>query len=124
MGADVTCEPLEVRAERERQIARRRQKAAAAVTKARAMGLLPDPSTLSCFDCGSPAQCYDHRDYRLPLHVWPVCYKCDAARGCGEPCKGFDSYWVARMRKTKRRLCGIAPPFQFSADAVRSESAR
>lgn len=34
-----------------------------------------------CVDCGAEAQAYDHRDYRKPLEVEPVCFKCNARRG-------------------------------------------
>jgi len=40
-------------------------------------GLIP------CEDCGRPAQEYDHRDYKKPLEVSPVCRECNAARGPG-----------------------------------------
>lgn len=34
-----------------------------------------------CFDCGKPAQHYDHRDYGKPLDVDPVCRTCNKLRG-------------------------------------------
>lgn len=36
-----------------------------------------------CADCNSPATEYDHRDYKKPLEVDPVCRACNAARGPG-----------------------------------------
>lgn len=38
-----------------------------------------------CTDCGSPAVCYDHRDYSRPLDVQPVCIGCNWRRGPGLP---------------------------------------
>lgn len=52
-----------------------------AVAKARRLGLLPDPKTLVCDDCGGAATEYDHRDYDKPLSVDPVCRGCNARRG-------------------------------------------
>lgn len=37
-----------------------------------------------CTDCGKPARAYDHRDYRKPLVVEPVCASCNALRGPGK----------------------------------------
>lgn len=34
-----------------------------------------------CADCGGQATCYDHRDYRKPLDVTPVCSRCNIRRG-------------------------------------------
>lgn len=39
--------------------------------------------SVPCVDCGKPAQEYDHRDYKKPLEVDPVCKECNAARGPG-----------------------------------------
>jgi hypothetical protein len=48
-------------------------------------GFLQHPSDLDCMDCGKPAECYDHRDYNMPLEVQPVCCSCNSARGAGVP---------------------------------------
>jgi hypothetical protein len=48
-------------------------------------GYLPKPSTLTCLDCGQPAQVYDHRDYNKPLDVEPVCHACNIKRGPALP---------------------------------------
>jgi hypothetical protein len=53
----------------------------AAVSKARARGLLPTPKSLACSDCGGAAHDYDHRDYSRPLDVQPVCRACNFKRG-------------------------------------------
>ena len=46
-----------------------------------------------CVDCDAPAQCYDHRDYRKPLDVEPVCTRCNNVRGPGLPLpKGEDRH--------------------------------
>ena len=34
-----------------------------------------------CVDCGKPAQCYDHRNYRHALMVEAVCTRCNILRG-------------------------------------------
>jgi hypothetical protein len=34
-----------------------------------------------CVDCGSQAFDWDHRDYRKPLEVVPVCRGCNVRRG-------------------------------------------
>ncbi len=44
-------------------------------------GRLPSARTLLCVDCGEPANGYDHRDYRKPLAVEPVCRRHNALRG-------------------------------------------
>ena len=89
---------------REAMMMRRRMKAAAAVANAIKYGWLPHPSYLKCSDCDNDAQCYDHRDYRKPLDVWPVCFRCDAERGAGEPYDGMRQDWHQRMLITKKRL--------------------
>lgn len=59
--------------------------AISAVAKAVKDGILAPVKTLKCVDCGSPAQCYDHRDYAKPLDVEPVCRKCNFRRGSALP---------------------------------------
>ena len=57
-------------------------KAHNAVAKAKKQGLLPAlDGSVSCTDCGGVATCYDHRDYRDPLAVQPVCRRCNVRRG-------------------------------------------
>ena len=53
----------------------------AKVSAAIKQGLLPHPSECACTDCGKPARDYDHRDYRKPLDVDPVCRSCNKRRG-------------------------------------------
>ena len=43
---------------------------------------LPDGKT-SCSDCGAPATCWEHRDYRNPTAVEPACDSCNTKRGRG-----------------------------------------
>lgn len=63
-----------------------RHKAVGDLTRrAVALGLLRDPKTLSCEDCGIQAECYDHRDYNEPLKVAAVCLRCNSRRGAGIP---------------------------------------
>lgn len=53
-----------------------------AVQKAKSIGLLPIlDGSISCVDCGGIAHQYDHRDYRKPLDVVPVCRSCNQRRG-------------------------------------------
>lgn len=40
---------------------------------------------ISCADCGSPADRYDHRSYFKPLEVDPVCCSCNGLRGPAFP---------------------------------------
>ena len=46
-------------------------------------GRLPALWHQYCVDCGAPARDYDHRDYRKPLEVDPVCRSCNKLRGPG-----------------------------------------
>jgi hypothetical protein len=48
-------------------------------------GQLAAPRFLQCVDCGRQATDYDHRDYREPLNVQPVCRGCNLARGPAIP---------------------------------------
>lgn len=49
-----------------------------------ASGKLPKlDGSVPCQDCGSPAEHYDHRDYKNPLDVAPVCRTCNFRRGTG-----------------------------------------
>lgn len=45
---------------------------------------LKHPSQFNCFDCGSKATEYDHRDYSKPDQVEPVCKICNVRRGRGK----------------------------------------
>lgn len=55
-----------------------------AVRAAVQRGALPHPSELGCSDCPKGAEVYDHRDYRKPLAVDPVCRSCNRRRGVSE----------------------------------------
>lgn len=70
---------------RECAMSYRRRAGVRAVWLAIKAGQLPPPKTLICVDCGKGAFCYDHRDYRKPLAVDPVCKSCDSMRGPGKP---------------------------------------
>lgn len=48
-------------------------------------GRMPPPTACKCADCGEPAYCYDHRDYRKPIDVEPVCRACNVRRGPALP---------------------------------------
>lgn len=39
--------------------------------------------SVACVDCGIAATEYDHRDYKKPMEVDPVCRACNQARGPG-----------------------------------------
>lgn len=63
-------------------------KAHRAVQTAVARGQLPNLQhvEIDCVDCGEyRANCFDHRDYRYPLLVAPVCGGCNKRRGPGHP---------------------------------------
>lgn len=56
------------------------------VMRAISCGELPPlTGAVKCTDCDEPAWCYDHRDYRYPLMVEPVCQGCNNRRGPGFP---------------------------------------
>jgi len=61
------------------------QKARVVTNYAVKVGFLPPPTDYFCMDCGADAECYDHRDYKKPLEVDPVCLRCNSRRGRGEP---------------------------------------
>jgi hypothetical protein len=63
-------------------------KARVMVNQAIRNGRLPPASTLNCADCEKQATGYDHRDYRRPLDVEPVCQLCNHRRGPGLPLPG------------------------------------
>lgn len=44
-------------------------------------GVVPNPKTSACVDCGAQAVDLDHRDYMRPFHVEPVCRPCNMKRG-------------------------------------------
>lgn len=51
------------------------------VSISRKEGLLADPKTLKCMDCGKNAKYWEHRNYARPLLVDPICQKCNIKRG-------------------------------------------
>lgn len=55
------------------------------VAKAVRNGELRPATGFDCTDCGKPATEYDHRDYRKPLDVEPVCRSCNLKRGPALP---------------------------------------
>jgi len=57
------------------------ERANGAVASAINAGKLQNPKTMICVDCGNAATEYDHRDYRKPLDVAPVCRPCNHRRG-------------------------------------------
>lgn len=59
----------------------------AIVREAVVAGILPKARGLKCVDCGQEAWHYDHRDYRKPLEIEPVCISCNYRRGRAEPYK-------------------------------------
>ena len=56
---------------------------------AKKSGELQSPKDFDCLDCGKAAEVYDHRDYRKPLEVDPVCYSCNSLRGPALPYCGL-----------------------------------
>lgn len=55
------------------------------VAKAIRHGIIPKAKELKCADCGDAAEQYDHRDYRKPMKVDPLCKNCHYVRGRGLP---------------------------------------
>lgn len=76
--------------------------AGSAVAVARKKGLLADPRTLQCADCGAPASQYDHRDYNKPLEVEPVCRTCNVRRGRAIPKVWMPGEWMAYLHRAER----------------------
>lgn len=62
-----------------------RGRARAAVMNAVRSGRMQPALGMQCVDCGEMATGYDHRDYRKPLDVQPVCRYCNTKRGPGLP---------------------------------------
>lgn len=62
---------------------RQMNRAHVAVKRAVDRGDIPPACTLTCVDCGKPAEHYDHRDYAKPLDVEPTCRTCNYRRGPG-----------------------------------------
>ena len=66
--------------------------------------------SISCLDCGSPATCYDHRDYAKPLDVDPVCHGCNLRRGAAHPFRRSGDVGteprnnITKVRFSKREL--------------------
>lgn len=61
-----------------------KHKARKATRAAIIRGKIPNPGKLMCSDCGKIATEYDHRDYKKPLAVEPVCRTCNIRRGKGK----------------------------------------
>lgn len=53
------------------------------IRSAEKCGFLPPAEFFECVDCGDYSTMYDHRDYRYPLNVEPVCMSCNSRRGKG-----------------------------------------
>lgn len=85
-----------------------------AVRKAIERGEIAAPDAHRCVDCGSVAYCYDHRDYRRPLAVAPVCKACNVARGPARPVVDRDSsrrfYSADEIREDVEYLSGLRTP--------------
>jgi len=58
-----------------------RQSAQSKITCAIKQGRMPRAATFDCVDCGRKAYSYDHREYRKPFAVSPVCQRCNVMRG-------------------------------------------
>ena len=55
---------------------------------------------IPCQDCGEVATMYEHRDYRKPLDVRPVCRKCNIKSGSTIDTKEF----LAKVRSSDRLI--------------------
>lgn len=72
------------------------------VAKARRHGVLADPRTFPCADCGGAATEYDHRDYNHPLKVEPVCRGCNARRGRAVAKQWRAGEWAAYLEQVAK----------------------
>lgn len=54
-----------------------------------------------CADCGDRASVYDHRDYRMPLNVVPVCDSCNLRRGPAAFSDGHEHFLTRTSGRTK-----------------------
>lgn len=61
------------------------------------------PVNLKCIDCGKRAAHWEHRDYREPLKVVPVCATCNHERGPGAFLATHDHLINKRSRQTVSR---------------------
>lgn len=98
---------------------RLRGRAANAVRRAVRNGDLVNLKTKSikCTDCPNRAAVYDHRDYKKPLKVEPVCVGCNISRGTNAPlmdsdsvkpkCTGCGSSQVYFRQKTSEQVCRV-----------------
>ncbi len=86
-------------------MAQRRAPGARYVARAVRLGILPKQSDCKCVDCGKTAARYDHRDYRKPHKVEPVCHSCDSKRFQGKPDleEMFTDAQLMVMIRAKRR---------------------
>ncbi len=100
------------------------QRAVNAVQRAIQSGHLPAVSG-PCVDCGAPATVYDHRDYRRPMLVAPVCDGCNTRRGPAafdakawayeiRDREGTSDLVMARAAEFARELQGYADAHDFS----------
>lgn len=86
---------------------RGQQRAHHLVNRAIVNGKLPKLNgSVKCKDCGMPASIYDHRDYRKPLRVDPVCTFCNARRGSALPKTGLSKRYLRREVIMKKNLRG------------------
>jgi hypothetical protein len=62
-------------------------------------GLLEPARKHDCVDCGDQANHYDHRDYREPCVVEPVCRGCNSIRGPALPLLRSEQHlWTRGIR--------------------------
>jgi len=76
--------------------------------------------SIPCADCGKPAAEYDHRDYKKPLDVEPVCRHCNQARGPGlhrDPIDTAGPRLTIRQR-FDRGLRGVPAPTPDAGEAA------
>lgn len=65
--------------------------------------------SVKCVDCGDAANEYDHRDYKKPMEVEPVCMGCNQLRGPGVnafPAEGKQK----RLSRLKRHYMKYGEP--------------
>jgi len=70
--------------------------------------------SIPCKDCGKPAVQYEHRDYKRPLDVDPVCRSCNQRRGPGANW-GLPKDAAPRERVMRQDVFGAPPSKQEAA---------
>lgn len=103
-------EAIDIQFRRRRRIA----KAHAYVHKLISQGSYrPLNGTVRCVDCGEVASVYDHRDYRWPGLVEPVCVSCNWERGPGHILSESERLPLHTVAKENTARCQVCYHFTW-----------